>query len=236
MWNFWCPEKMFLSKYNNNKSLRAFSLPEVVVALMILALISSTVLVAINRYSELAIDRQLRLEAFYLVRENMENLLASDSVEETLEYSSSDLNPNIHTENVVKAFYEPQTERMWIRAVCSASYTDSQDQEQTIEFTHWVTDLSAEQMLQVIEAKEQQKQELEEEQEEWEEADEEKQESQESEPDEEPDEGKEPALDDDKPFDWLPDEWNDMSREEKLNWLLQSLKNSQRRETGNLYD
>jgi len=220
---------MSLSKHNNNKRPGAFSLPEVIVALMILALISSTVLVAINRYSELAIDRQLRIEAFHLARENMEKLLASDSVEETLEYSCSDLNPNIRAKSAVQTFYEPQTERMWIKAVCSASYTDSQDKKQTIEFTHWVTDLSAEQMLQVLEARELQKQELEKQREQdegLEETDEEDNEKNEAEPDKEPDEYKEPSSDKDKQYDWLPDGWNQMSRQEKLSWLLRILMDS----------
>ena len=225
------------SKYNNKRP-GAFSLPEVIVALMILAIISSTVLVAINRYSELSIDRQFRFEAFHLARENMEQLLASDSVEETLEYSSSDLNPNISAKSSVETFYDPQTQRMWIKAVCSASYTDSQDEKQTIEFTHWVTDLSAEQMLQVLEAREWQKQELEEQQEQdeaLEETDEEDNginETDEAEPDEEseeygePDEYEELPAAKDKPYDWLPDGWNEMSRQEKLNWLLRSVMSS----------
>jgi len=235
MWNFWCLKMRFFSKRNNNKDPEGFSLPEVVVALVIVGLISSTILVAVNRYSELAINRQLRIEAFLLARENMEKLLASDTVEETLDYSSSDQNPDIYAKSVIETFYEIQTDRMWIRAVCSASYIDTQDQEQTIEFTHWVTDLSEEQMLKVLEAREWQKQELEEQQADG--SDETRPDSDETPPDsdgtrpdsdETPPDSDETSQHEDKPRDWLPDGWNSMTRQEKLNWLLQSLMSSRR--------
>ncbi|MFA5252310.1 MAG: type II secretion system protein, partial [Phycisphaerae bacterium] len=75
--------------------LPAFSLVEVMTALIILALISSSVLVVINRCMASAADSSLRMQAFEVARDNMETLLSRDEVEETVEYGSSDKYPEI---------------------------------------------------------------------------------------------------------------------------------------------
>ena len=124
---------------------------EVMTALIILALISSSVLVVIDRCAASAADSQLRIQAFWVARENMEGLLASNSVSEMVEYGSSDRYPDVEWETRVETFYEPLTSRMWIQAVCSASYTDTEGAEQTIELTHWLTDLTKEQLRRIIE-------------------------------------------------------------------------------------
>jgi len=139
------------------KNRRAFSLIEVSAALVILALVSSSVVVIVNRCIKSAIDSQMRIEAFELARENMEKLLAGDSVSETIESGFSEKNPDIRWQSVVETFYESNTSRMWIRAVCSSSFIDYEGQEQTVELTHWLTDVSKQQMLEIIEEKQRQK-------------------------------------------------------------------------------
>lgn len=129
---------------------RAFSLVEVVTALIILAFVSSSVLVVINRCMASAADSAMRMQAFSLARDNMEKLLTAESVEQMVEYGSSDKYPEIQWQTTVEAFYEPVTARMWIEAVCSADYTDTEGQTQTIELTHWLTDLTKEQVLQIL--------------------------------------------------------------------------------------
>ena len=129
---------------------KGFSLPEVVVAVSILAFISASVLVVINRCIASATDSVLRMQAFEVARENMEKLLVSDSVTEMVEYGSSDKHPEIQWQTVVETFYEPLTERIWIRAVCSAEYTDAASEVQTVELTHWLTNLTKEQLLRII--------------------------------------------------------------------------------------
>ena len=128
----------------------AFSLPEVVVALVILAIVSSSVLVVINRCMASAADSALRMQAFEVARENMEKLLTADSVSEKAEYGTSDKYPQIQWQTTVEAFYEPVTVRMWAQAVCSAEYTDSAGQQQTVELTHWLTDLTKKEMLEIL--------------------------------------------------------------------------------------
>ena len=128
---------------------KAFSLLEVIMALGILALISSSVLVVIDRCIASAAESALRMRAFEVARENMERLLASATVKESIEYGISEQYPDIGWQTVVETFYEPVTARMWIKGVCSAQYNDPNGEEQTIELTHWLTDLTKEQLLQI---------------------------------------------------------------------------------------
>ncbi len=128
---------------------RAFSLVEVLTALAILALISSGVLVVIDRGATFAADSVLRMRAFEVARENMEKLLASTAVKESVEYGESDKYPDVAWRTVVETFYEPITARMWVRGVSSAQYSDPNGQEQTIELEHWLTDVTKEQLLQL---------------------------------------------------------------------------------------
>ncbi|MFH1717942.1 MAG: prepilin-type N-terminal cleavage/methylation domain-containing protein [Planctomycetota bacterium] len=129
----------------------AFSLVEVLTALAILALASSSVLVVIDRCVASAMNSTQRMRAFEVARENMEKLLASASVQEGVDYGESEKYPEIAWETVIETFYEPITSRMWIRGVCSAKYNDMEGQEQTVELTHWLTDLSKEQLLKIME-------------------------------------------------------------------------------------
>jgi hypothetical protein len=137
----------------------AFSLVEVVAALIILALISSSVLVVINRCMASAADSQMRMQAFEVARDNMGTLLSKDSIEEMVEYGSSVKYPEIRWQNTVEVFNEPMMKQMefWVRAICSAEYTDSAGQTQTIELIHWLTTLTKEQVIQMLKEKEQQR-------------------------------------------------------------------------------
>jgi len=125
----------------------AFTMPEVMAALIILAMVCSSVFVVIDRSMASLADSSLKMQAFEAARENMEVLLASDSVSEKTEYGTSDKYPAIQWQTTVETFYEPITTRMWIQAVCSAEYIDSQGEVQTVELTHWLTDLSKQQLL-----------------------------------------------------------------------------------------
>ncbi len=128
----------------------AFSLVEVVAALVILAFVSSSVLVVFNRYMASAANSVLRMQAFEVARANMEELLTLDSVAESVEFGNSDRYPDIGWQTAVETFYEPLTSRMWIQAICSAEYTDSENEVQTVELTHWLTDVTKSQLLQIL--------------------------------------------------------------------------------------
>ncbi|MBN1804905.1 MAG: prepilin-type N-terminal cleavage/methylation domain-containing protein [Sedimentisphaerales bacterium] len=128
----------------------AFSLVEVLTALSILAIISSSVLVVINRSAASGADSALRMRAFEVARENMEKLLSLQSVNEMTEYGESDKYPEITWQTVVETFYEPVSSRMWLRGVCSTQYVDSEGSEQTVELTAWLTDLTKNQLLDIM--------------------------------------------------------------------------------------
>ncbi|MBN1124772.1 MAG: type II secretion system protein, partial [Sedimentisphaerales bacterium] len=128
---------------------RGFTLLEVTVATLILAILATTVLVILDRCIDATMDLELRMRAFSVARENMERLLGGSSVTETTEFGIDELNPAIEWETIVEPFYEPITNRMWIQAVCSAGYTDSKNEMQTVQLTHWITSLTDKQIKQI---------------------------------------------------------------------------------------
>ena len=137
--------------FNNNtfraRSHRsAFTLVEVGAALVLLSMILSSVMVLMNRYVDAVIDLQLRQEAFELARGNMEQLLAETKLSDMAEFGDSEQNPEIEWQTLVEPFYEPVTDQMWIRAVCSAGFDDTKGEYQNIELEHWITNLTAAQV------------------------------------------------------------------------------------------
>jgi len=129
---------------------RGFTLVEVVCALAVLALASSSVLVVIDRCVSAASDSAVRMEAFELVRENLEKILVRDSVDESVDYGTSDKYPDISWQTVIEGFSEPVTSQMWVRAVCAAEYVDSKGEKQKIELVHWLTQLTDQQAGQLV--------------------------------------------------------------------------------------
>ena len=123
----------------------AFTLLEVITALAILAFASSSVLFVINRCMITAANSNFQMEAFQIARENIEQLLASDTLGEQVEYGTSERYPDITWQTVVEAFPEPVTGQMWLRAVCSADYIDPTGETQTVELVHWITTLTDQQ-------------------------------------------------------------------------------------------
>jgi type II secretory pathway pseudopilin PulG len=134
------------------RSLRAgaFTLLEVITSLAILALASSSVLLVIQRCVATAANSAFQTVAFEMARENMEKLLASEPLSEQVEYGTSERYPNITWRTVVEAFSEPVAGQMWLRAVCSAEYTDATGQTQTVQLVHWITTLTDQQAEELL--------------------------------------------------------------------------------------
>lgn len=149
-----------------NTKEKAFTLAETVASVVILAFICTSVLIVINNYMSSAVDSVMRMQAFEVARKNMEDLLTSDLVEESVEFGNSEKYPDIQWETVVESFNEPITDKMWIQAICSAEYTDSEGEVRKIELTHWLTDLTKQQMQQILARQEEEKERLAEEAEE----------------------------------------------------------------------
>jgi prepilin-type N-terminal cleavage/methylation domain-containing protein len=127
-----------------------FTLVEVVAALLILSMLISSALVVMSNITEGMIDLKAQTQAFSIARQNMEKLLTSASVEDLSEYGIVETNPDMDWQTVVEPFYEPISNRMWVRGVCSSSYTDSKGQRQIIELTCWLTGLTAQQIKQIV--------------------------------------------------------------------------------------
>jgi len=118
-------------------------------ALSILALISSSVWVVIDRSVLSMADLEMQMNAFEIARENMETLLTKSSVSETTEYGSSEKYPDIQWKTVVETFYEPMESQVWLRGTCTAEYFDSNGEKKIIELSHWLTGLTEAQLLQL---------------------------------------------------------------------------------------
>ena len=129
---------------------RAFSLPEAMAALMILSFMAVGVLTIVNRSMASVADSVLKMRAFEVARNNMEMLLASKSLSQTIDYGYSELYPQIEWENRVETFYEPVSSRLWLQAICSATYSDQQGEEQKIELTNWITEISKDDLLKLL--------------------------------------------------------------------------------------
>jgi prepilin-type N-terminal cleavage/methylation domain-containing protein len=129
---------------------RGFTLLEVVTALLILGTICATVLTVMNQAITTAIDLRKRTQAFEVARENMENLLCLVTVSDTSDFGTHPLYPDIEWETTIEPFTEPASNKMWIQAVCTASYPDSAGEIQEVTLTHWLTGLSDKQIRQIL--------------------------------------------------------------------------------------
>jgi prepilin-type N-terminal cleavage/methylation domain-containing protein len=137
----------FVSKHVRWRN--GFTLVEVAAAMVLLSLLIASSLTLMNRYVDTVIDLRLRGQAFEIARSNMEQLLSETKLPEMDEYGVDEFHPELDWQTVVEPFYEPVTNRMWIRAVCSAGYTDAKGDRQDIELEHWITNLTPDQIRQI---------------------------------------------------------------------------------------
>ena len=128
--------------------------------MVVLALASASVLVVIDRSVVATADLALRMQAFEVARDNMEELLTLDNVHEQTEYGASERYPDIEFQTVVEIFNEPATSKMWVRGVCTAQYVDTEGETKTVELTHWLTNLTDEQVQKIREIREMEKERL----------------------------------------------------------------------------
>ncbi|MBN2019851.1 MAG: prepilin-type N-terminal cleavage/methylation domain-containing protein [Sedimentisphaerales bacterium] len=133
-----------------------FTLIEAMAAIALLTFISVSVWIALERCMVLAADTAQRNRAFEIARENMENIVGLDTVEENTEFGVSEMFPDIRWQTTIESFYEMHAGRMWVQAISSAEYTDAEGQTQSVSLTYWLTDLSDDQMRMLMENKQQQ--------------------------------------------------------------------------------
>ncbi len=127
-----------------------FTLLEVAVSLVILGVIATSVITIMNECIESTIEHGSRQRAFEISRENMERILAWPYVQELNDYGTDEKNPDIQWETVIEPFYEPVTNRMWIRAVCSSSFTTREGEREEINLANWITSLSEQQIKNIL--------------------------------------------------------------------------------------
>jgi len=155
-----CRSKPQITRKYHRVSRAAFTLIESMVAVALLVFIGASVWMVVERCMISAADSMQRMRAFEIARENMEKLLGASSVQEMTEYGINEKFTDIRWQTAVESFYEPIGSRMWIRAVCSAEYTDSAGETRNVELAHWLTDLTDEQVQQLAQYDESQKQSL----------------------------------------------------------------------------
>lgn len=131
----------------------AFTIAEVVAATVIVGIIASSILVVFSRCASVVRDTNFKTQALEVARENMEKLLGSSSAMEHVVYGYSDKYPAIQWINKVETFYEPVKKEMWLQAICSAQFKNSDGQDEKVEFTHWLTKLTDEQVKKILEAR-----------------------------------------------------------------------------------
>ena len=149
------------SRIEHRASRTAFTLIEAMTAVLLLAFIGSSVWIVLERCMISAADSTQRMRAFEIARDNLEKLLGSASVEIMTDFGISEKFPDIRWQTTIEDFYEPISSRMWVRAVASAEYTDTAGETQSVELTHWLTDLTDEQMQQLAASKAVQEKQLE---------------------------------------------------------------------------
>jgi len=129
-------------------------------AAVLLTFIGASVWIVLDRCMVSAADSTQRMRAFEIARENMEKLIALESVQEMTEYGISEKYADIRWQSTIETFYDGQASGMWARAVCRAEFTDTAGENRAVELTHWLTKLTAEQEQQLMGQQEAQKQQL----------------------------------------------------------------------------
>ena len=124
------------------KTRKGFTLLEMTGTIFIIALITTSVVMVMNNCIEATTNYKLKAIAYRVARDNMEKMLNTKKLAESAEFGICELNPDIQWETVVEVFNEPINSNMWLQAKSAASYTDTDGQIQTVEFTQWVTGLT----------------------------------------------------------------------------------------------
>ena len=141
---------MILTHKKFERKDNGFTLVEVVTATTILALMISSLWVIVDRCVDSTANSRMKMQAFEVARENLETILTKKSVQEAVEYGTSDRYPGIEWETVVETFFEPINSQMWLRAVCTATYNDTNGEEQSVKLVHWLTGLTKDQLLAIL--------------------------------------------------------------------------------------
>ena len=141
---------MILTHKKIEKRNHGFTLVEAIAAMAILAFIISSVWVVLDRCVASTSNSLFKMQAFEVARENLETILTKESVKEKSEYGISEKYPGIEWETLIETFYEPINSQMWLRAICTAFYYDTNGEQQSVKLEHWLTGLNKDQLIQIL--------------------------------------------------------------------------------------
>ncbi len=133
---------LFRNNTLRTRALSGFTIVEAMAAVTILGIIASSVLMVITNCSVSTIDARLKMQAFETARENMEELLTKKIISPQSDLGYSEKYSDIQWSTTVETFYEPVNKDMWVRAICTAEYEDSNGETKEVELTHWLTKLN----------------------------------------------------------------------------------------------
>ncbi len=137
---------MNASKYKfSSYSKGGFTLIEALTALVIVGFICGTVLVVINDCVDSISDQSSRLEAIEVARENIEFLISQSMLKESVETGISEVYPGIEWVMSVEVVQFPMTNKLWMKAVSSANFYNSNNELEEIKFERWLAPLTAQQ-------------------------------------------------------------------------------------------
>ena len=136
-----------MNKQTNNFSRNCcgFTLIEAIAALAIVGFVCGTVVIVINNCLDAMTDYQSRLRAIDAARENIELVLANETLPEFSESGISELYPDIQWTRGVEVATFPASGKFWLRAFSSAGFYNTDGQLEEIEFENWLTPLSPQQ-------------------------------------------------------------------------------------------
>ncbi|MBN2588658.1 MAG: hypothetical protein JXA96_02260 [Sedimentisphaerales bacterium] len=127
-----------------------FTLIEAIASTALLAFIISSTWVVIDRCVASTSNSIIKMQAFEVARENLETILVRESIKEKAEFGTSERYPGIEWETIIETFYEPINSQMWLRAICTAFYYDTNGEQKSVELEHWLTGLNKNQLLQIL--------------------------------------------------------------------------------------
>ncbi len=140
---------MSFKKFKDNlfrRQRRGFSLIEAGVSVVLLGIISSSILIVLDRNMAVATESTLKMEAFWVARENLEEILAQKTVTEDVEYGTSEKNDLIQWTKRVEPFYEDATGEMWLKAVSIAEFYNTDGELEEVKLEKWLSPLSDKQL------------------------------------------------------------------------------------------
>ncbi len=130
--------------------------------MVIVSFICGTVAIVIGESLDSIADQRSKQQAVRVAHQNMETILAQEEIEEFSETGMSELYPDIEWTKGVEVVEFSGTGKLWMKAVSSANFYDSDNEIEEITFENWLAPLTRKQERLVQEDREKEEEYLEE--------------------------------------------------------------------------